>query len=235
MPNSFPLGSIPPLTAWEGETLSFNVKSGLGNPVKFTRRATPSPKGKMTLDEETGAFTYTPATEDRDDIHVWFWARNGEKYEKQKVVITPHPRLPPEFKTIRHEANPAKPSEYTSFVEQPDAEPAIFNNTTAYEDEKGEKAARVRTSQVTVSGIDLVLESESKTNTLFERLRGRTNLRRLTLCADTVTVPNELKLPGTEVHVYARVLRFEGDKAAIVTTPLSVTAKAQERDEGLRG
>ncbi|MET0621533.1 MAG: hypothetical protein ABW250_01000 [Pyrinomonadaceae bacterium] len=231
MSNSFPLGSIPPFTAWEGETLKFNVRSGLGDPVKFTKRATPSPKGKMTLDEKTGAFTYTPASEDRDDIAVWFWARKGEKYEKQKVVITPHPRLPPEFKVIRHEANPPKPSEFTTFVEQPDAAPSIFNNTADYKDES---KAKVRTSQVTISGVDLVLESESKTYPLFERLRGRTNLRRLTLCADTVTVRNELKLPGTEVHIYARVLRFD-EKGAINTTPLSVAARADERDEALRG
>lgn len=231
MSNSFPLGSIPPFTAWEGETLSFNVKSGLGAQVRFTKRATPGPKGKMTLDEKTGAFTYTPASEDRDDIAVWFWARAGAKNEKQKVVITPHPRLPSEFKIIRHEANPPKPSEFTTFVEQPDAAKSIFNNTADYKDEA---AAKIPTSQVTISGIDLVLESESKTYPLFERLRGRTNLRRLTLCADTLTVRNELKLPGTEIHVYARVLRFE-EKGAINTTPLSVAARADEREEALRG
>ena len=233
MPNTFPIGSVPPFTAWEGETLVFNVKSGLGDGVRFTKRATPSPKGKMTLDEKSGAFSYTPAPEDRDDIEVWFWARNGTKDEKQKVVITPHPRLPPEFKIIRHEANEPKTSEYTTFVEQPDDAPSVFNNTLDYVD-KDEAKVKVKTSQVTISGIDLVLESASKTYPLFERLRGRTNLRRLTLCADTITVRNELRLPGTEVHVYARVLRFE-EKGVINTTPLSVTAKAQERDEALRG
>jgi hypothetical protein len=43
VPNTFPLGSIPPLTAWEGETLVFNMRSGLGDRVTFTKRATPSP------------------------------------------------------------------------------------------------------------------------------------------------------------------------------------------------
>ena len=231
MADTFPLGSIPPLTVWEGETLNLNLKSGLGDRVKFTKRATPGPKGQMTLDEKTGAFSYTPAPEDRDAIDVWFWARNGAKFEKQKVVITPHPRLKPEFRIIRREANAPKPAGYVTFVEQPDAEPSIFNNTADYKDADADKF-KVKTSQVTVSGIELLLEG--KTNMLFERLSGRTNLRKLTLCADTVTIRDELKLPGTEVHIYARVLSFE-KSGAVNTTPLSVTVRAQEREEALRG
>src|SRR5262249_27435251 len=97
MADTYSLGSIPPLFAWEGETLTFNVTSNLGNPIKSPKPPTPSPKGKMTIDEKTGVFTYTPAAEDKDEIAVWIRARKGAKDEKQKVFITPHPQLSSEF------------------------------------------------------------------------------------------------------------------------------------------
>src|SRR5262245_66611941 len=97
MADTFPVGSIPPFSVWEGETLSFKVTSRIGSGATFSKRATPSPKGKMAIDEKTGVFTYTPAAEDRDEIAVWIRARRGARDEKQKVFITPHPRLPSEF------------------------------------------------------------------------------------------------------------------------------------------
>jgi hypothetical protein len=235
MPSNFPLGSIPPLYVWEGEVLSFKVTSDLGSGSAYTKRATPAPTGKMSIDERTGAFTYEPSPRDREEIAVVIRARNGAKEVEQTVRITPHPRLPPEFRIIKHEVNPPKSAEFITWVEQVDAEKSVFNNTSDYEDNK---KPEIQTSQITITGIELVLESGSKTNLLFERLRPRANprnnLKRLTLCADTITIRNQLELPGTEVHLYARVLRFEND-GAINTTPLSVTARASTRDEGLKG
>ena len=59
---------------------------------------------------------------------------------------------------------------------------------------------------------------------LYERLSGRTNLRRLTLCGDTVTIRDELKLPGTKARneIYATEatkLYLEAGRAAIAATP----------------
>lgn len=164
----------------------------------------------MSIDEKSGVFTYAPSSSDREEIAVAIRASNGAKEETQTVAITPHPRLPSEFRIIRHEANPPKRSEYSTFVEQADADKRVFNNTSDYDDEA---KAKIQTSHITISGIDLVLERNSKTNLLFERLNPsagpRTNLRRLTLCAETVTIRSELHLPGTEVEIYARLLRFE--------------------------
>ena len=240
MAGTFPLGSIPPLSVWEGETLNFKVTSKLGAGVTYTVRATPAPSGRISIDEKSGVFTYAPSSSDREEIAVAIRASSGAKEETQTVAITPHPRLPSEFRIIRHEANPPKRSDYLTFVEQADPDKRVFNNTLDYDDQK---KPEIQTSHVTISGIDLVLERNSKTNLLFERLHPsagpRTNLRRLTICAETVTIRSELHLPGTQVEIYARLLRFENasdsDKGAIKTTPFSVETKAGKRDEGLKG
>jgi hypothetical protein len=235
MAGTFPLGSIPPLSVWEGETLNFKVTSKLGAGVTFTVHPTPAPSGRMSIDGKSGVFTYAPASSDREEIAVAIRASDGSKEETQTVAITPHPRLAPEFRIIRHESNPPKRTEYETFVEQADPDKRVFNNTTDYDDQK---KPEIQTSHITVSGIDLVLERNSKTSLLFERLHPssgpRTNLRRLTICAETVTIRSELHVPGTDVEIYARLLRFE-NAGAIKTTPFSVEAKASKRDEGLKG
>lgn len=78
------------------------MTSKLGAGTGFRKRAVPSPKGEITINEETGEFKYTPAPEDRDDFVVWIQARNARRDEKQKVFITPHPRLLSEFNVIEH-------------------------------------------------------------------------------------------------------------------------------------
>ena len=105
MADTYSLGSIPPLSAWEGETLTFKVTSTLGERTRFVKRAIPSPKGRTFIDEEKGSFTYEPSPEDKDEFAVWIYARVGNKQESQKVFITPHPRLPSEFNFIEHISN----------------------------------------------------------------------------------------------------------------------------------
>ena len=51
MPDTYPSGGIPPLTAYEGQTLTFTLTSSLGDKTEFTKRATPSPKEKMTIEK----------------------------------------------------------------------------------------------------------------------------------------------------------------------------------------
>src|SRR5690349_17625453 len=106
MAGTFALGSIPPLSVWEGDTLNFKVTSKLGAGSKFTVRATPAAAGAMSIDEKSGAFSFAPKSSDRDELAVEFRASNGGQEEKQTVAITPHPRLPGEFRVIRHKSNP---------------------------------------------------------------------------------------------------------------------------------
>jgi hypothetical protein len=198
-----------------------------------TRRgsATPSPKGKMAIDEKTGVFTYTPAAEDKDEIVVWIRARKGAKVEKQQVFITPQPQLPPEFNCIEHvsEKEPVKDSRlYTTFAEQ-DAEELFFNREGLASDKK------VMTKKVMVSGVKLVIERSNDAGSLYKRLTGRTDLKELTLCADEVVIGCELKLPGTDVNIYARRLSFKdssSETGCITTTPNPITAVSKPPQEG---
>ena len=79
MTGTFPLGGIPPLSVWEGETLNFKVTSKLGAGVTYTVRATPAPSGQMSIDENSGIFTYAPSPKDREEIAVAIRASNGGK------------------------------------------------------------------------------------------------------------------------------------------------------------
>jgi len=200
--------------------------------VKFSVRATPVPKGKLSLDENTGSFSYQAAPEDRDEFSVAI--RHGEK--SQSFSITPQPRLPSDFHVIEHvSAPPAKDSRvYVTYCEE-DAGRAIFNNQSDY---KNESDAQIDTKRVTLAGVKLVLERTEDPSSLYNRLNGRTDLRELIICADEIIIGSPLKLPGTEVSIYARVLTFQG-AGQIITTPLSVPTRPPRdktgREEGLRG
>jgi hypothetical protein len=242
MTDTYPLGGVPPLSAREGEALTFKVTTGLGTGVTFTKLAMPSPKGKTSIDEKTGVFTYTPASEDRDEFAVWIRARKGAKNEKQQVFITPQPRLPSEFNVIEHvSSQPPEPASrlYTTVAEQ-DAGEFIFNPTGV-----GDKP--VMTKKVTASGVTLIIERNEDEGSLYNRLTrvgdgkaekgGRADLKELTLCADEIVIRCELKVPGTDVNIFARRLRFEGsgeDIGRIDTSPLAITASS-DKDEGMDG
>ena len=102
MADSYPLGTIPPLSLWDGETLTFTITTPKTNGAKFSMRATPIPKGKLSLDENTGVFSYQAAREDREEFSVTL--RHGEK--TQSFSITPQPRLPSDFHVIDHISDP---------------------------------------------------------------------------------------------------------------------------------
>ncbi len=230
MADSYSLGTIPPLSLWEGETLTFTVTSPRSDGARFSVRATPIPKGRLSLDENTGVFTYQAAPEDREEFSVAI--RHGEK--TQSFPITPQPRLASDFHTIDHKSDPPSPDSrlYITYSEE-DAGRTIFNNQS-----DSPSGAEIDTKRVTVAGVKLVIENSNDPSSLYKRLNGRTDLRELTLCADEVVIGSELKLPGTEVSIYARVLTFKG-AGQINTTPLSVQTRPPKeksgREEGLRG
>jgi hypothetical protein len=234
------LGSIPPLPVFKGEDLNIAVQSTLDPGATYSLSYEgPGPKGKIALNASTGAFSYTPAPQDRTPFKAVIHAKKDSKSEQQTVVITP--QLPSEFNVIQHRsAERAAPDpegwQYIAFLEDALAEKEVFNNEIEYEDGKEPK---IETKQVVASGVRLVLERSDK-YPLFKRLdgdkkfNGRTNLKRLTLCADEVVVRSRLELPGTDVSIYARKLTFEKD-GQIVTTPRSVTTQATGRMDAHKG
>jgi hypothetical protein len=234
MADWYEIGSVPPISAWEGETLAFSIRRHTGyDPFKM--HVTPTPKGKISIDEKDGDFSYTPAAEDRDDLTVTIQAGEG-RLDKQTFIVTPHPRLPSEFNFIDHVSKtPPDPASrfYITFAEQ-DAGEFRFNDI---EEVGAGSRPKVMTRKVTVSGVKLVLEKKGNRNWLYDKLKDRTTLKELTLYADEVVVGCAMNLPGTDVTIYARSLVFDdssGEMACINTTPLAVKV-ASTKDDGLDG
>jgi hypothetical protein len=72
---------------------------------------------------------------------------------------------------------------------------------------------------------------------LFTRFHQRTNLKSLTIYAEKIYVRGALRLPGTNVNVYAKELRFEdtAGQASLDTTPFSYLIGANQFQNGLPG
>jgi hypothetical protein len=234
MADAYEIGTIPAISAWEGETVKFSVKRRSGT-ADYVMDVKPTPKGKISIDKTLGDFSYTPAPEDREELTVSIQAGEG-RLDKQTFTITPHPRLPSEFNFIDHVSKtPPDPASrfYITFAEQ-DAGELRFNDI----EEVGQGSrAKVMTKKVTVSGVKLVLEKKGKGNWLYEKLKDRTTLKELTLYADEVVVGCGMLLPGTDVTIYARSLVFDdsgGETACLNTTPLPVKMPST-KDDGLNG
>src|SRR6185369_4301528 len=116
---------------------------------------------------------------------------------------------------------PDKASTFFTTFSQEDAGEDYFNRSALPGDQP------IMTKKVSIAGVSLVFEEgreeDDDDESLYQRLRGRSDIRQLIICADEVVIGCELKLPGTDVHIYARELRFEdknGKIARIETTPL---------------
>ncbi len=241
MPDTYAIGSIPPISAWEGHTATFTVTGPAGPGTKFSIQPSRQPKGKIAIGEATGIFTYTPTSDDRETFTVVFRAGQTD----QTVSVAPQPRLPSDFNIIEHVSNPPDPASrlYLTYFEE-DAGRTVFNNQSDYTNKAD---VEIETKHVRVVGVKLVIDRSNDPASLYKRLNDRGDLRQLTLCADEVVIGSPINLPGTEVCIYARILRFELG-ATINTTPLSVktapvkgiwdgdkVVEKPGRDEGLRG
>jgi hypothetical protein len=79
---------------------------------------------------------------------------------------------------------------------------------------------------VTLSGKRIVLEAQGDTR-FYDAVHNRPNLQRLNIYAEELVVRAPVKLPQTELTIYARELRFEdppGAAASLDTTPETRTA-----------
>ncbi len=103
---------------------------------------------------------------------------------------------------------------YVSFTQTENFGTEVFNGT--------ERTTR----DVTVSGVTLVFDmaaGDALMKSMILQPDGRPweDIRRFNIYADTVVVKSQLRLPGTQVLVQARELRFE-DQGAIDTTPIDL-------------
>ena len=93
-----------------------------------------------------------------------------------------------------------------------------------------------QTQSVVISGHVLIFE-EGHDNGLWESYHDYKTLQDLELHADTIIIRGALKLPQTNVTMYARELRFEDTNgtASVNTTPYSLDIPALPQKAGLAG
>ncbi len=147
--------------------------------------------------------------------------------------------------------NPAQATplpEYTAFglepvVGLPDPESRQYITKTVRDNPAMDFNAELdkTTQSVVISGHVLVFEPGHE-NGLWDSYhsdesQNHKTLKELELHADTVIIRGALRLPQTDVTIYARELRFEDNSeiASINTTPYSATVVAEPQKTGLTG
>jgi FG-GAP-like repeat/Divergent InlB B-repeat domain len=228
------IGGVPPQYAPHGSTLTFQLRSTTtaDGPATFHHTldpAYPKPKGIPTLDGSSGVFTYTPAAADKFEFRVTFLSIvAGAILDTQDVVIRPIVSLPAESDII--EPRPHRPdprsTDYLLVTQSQNAAPEAFNGIQR------------TTWNVEVSGKDVIFESHTPLyGALHTRFHNRPDIKTLSIYAETLTIKSPLKLPGTNVVIYARYLRFEdtAGQGSLETTPIGFLSGAGQFQNGAAG
>lgn len=215
----YEFGAIPDQRLWVGESnqLTFQVTTQELDPNAELSMLVIGENlaNQITLDPETGVFVYDPDEDDINPFEVIFQATvgsNGSTQEhEQRVRITPLPRLPAERHIVDDSSRPPTRSLYTT-VEETDGQNLYFN------------AAHRDTKQISVQGIQVVYDPGSLDHSLAI-IEGREDIYSLDINADVVIIRQRMHVPGTNVTIKARELRFEGS-GQINTTPTSKAVPA---------
>ena len=225
----YEIGRIPPGRVDQGDILVFMVhadEQGLDASLSMEISDADPPQGRVEFDPSTRLFTYQPDPQDRESFDVIFFPSAAEDAVSQTVKITP---VSHEHEVLTGSLTHADPQsrDYITVDMVKSASPRTLNHlpdtTTTYD--------------VSISGKTLVIE-RGHDNNLFD-FDDRKNIARFSLSADTVIVRSPLRLPQTDVTIYANELRFE-DKvpeefASISTTPDNFRKVADSPNEGLPG
>ena len=172
---------------------------------------------RISLDDN-GLFTYQYDSEDRFDISVAFEAVVNDETKSQLVTIRTN-EIQSEFELV---AEPGELPDATDYVVvSEEILGGHFFNTQERQ-----------TRRIEISGKRVHLIPEDK-NGLFERFvyhqgtSTNADIQELAIYAETVVIGGKVRLPGTDVTIFAKELIFEdNDDAQIDTTPLSYTFAA---------
>lgn len=211
----FEVGEIPSLNAPNGQTMRLAVRSSdLGEDATITVSSDSPPRGPVTYDERSGVISYTPDPIDKRPFTLKVVASAGGRTRTQTIEITPMPQLPPEQTT------------FGLFPQHPlpdaDSKDYLLRNEVLSEVAEQFNTELRRTRTVTLIGKDIVFQPGHQ-NGLFEIYHDASDVRSMTIYAEKVIVKSVLKLPRTDLTIYARSLEFD-DQAGptlIQTTPRS--------------
>ncbi len=225
----YSISNIPPQVVRHGATLQFQVKADESAAATFAFTLDPDypvvPLGALSLNAASGLFSYKPAAADKFEFSVKFAGSvNGVPAVTQTVVITPLADLPPESDLLAA----TRPT--------PDPESVDYQLVTQSLGKTKEMHNGVEQPlrDVQISGKRIVFATG---NPLYERFNGARDLKSVTITAETVVIRSPLMLPGTNVTIYARELRFEdtAGKASLDTTPKDYSTGASQFSAGLQG
>ncbi|MDY6833776.1 MAG: PKD domain-containing protein [Chloroflexota bacterium] len=136
-------------------------------------------------------------------------------------------------------AAPVLPPEYTTLVLDPvhpvpnpeSGDYLVVNTVTSNREESFNHLSR-HTRSIAISGKTVVFRKGHE-NGLYS-LNGNNDIKELKVYAERVVIGSPLHLPQTNVTIYARTLRFEGD-GCINTTPRSLTHRPAQFAPGKQG
>jgi len=221
----FWIGEIPDQAVWQGGRMQFLVAASGMPSATFAIQANPQPHGTVLIERVSGStywvFQYVPDASDKADFMVTVTATDGGATTSQSFVISPQPILPAEqtvFGTTQHTGPPITTYETETFeVESLLEEDFNYTNRKTY--------------KVQIVGETVEIEA-GNANGLYEAyFDGRPDIKEMEIIGETVVFRSPALLKQTDVTIYARQLRFEGD-GQLKTTPEEILTSPGQLQDG---
>lgn len=228
-PPVYSFAELPKQMFSNGKTLLISLQD---NPVaKYSVTADPKPEGNLGINAQ-GLLTFSPSRRDAGNFKLTLVKRDPSGASSQRdVTVSLFANLAPEYTLVSksREKPPEESSQYILTTESEGPQHRLFNNL-----------ADRKVMDIVVSGKTIILDAKSDKNQLMQRFKNRTDIESITIYAQTLLVRSRVEVPGADVHVYARELRFDDGTepvgtAAIVTTPLTNTILPGTGQSGLPG
>jgi hypothetical protein len=227
------IGAIPDQVAWHNGRIQFLVSAPDMPSASFAVETNPQPGGTISLEPVAGSdywlFQHVPAATDKADFTVTIVASVDGRTMSQSFVISSQPILPPEqtvFGTAGHTPPPITTYETETF-ERKSLVPENFN---------GENLETYRV-QIIGETVEIEAKHANGPNGLYEAYfdGNRRDIREMEIIGETVVFRSPARLKQTDVTIYARELRFEGD-GQLKTTPAEIlTSPGQNNGTGIDG
>jgi hypothetical protein len=219
------IGAIPNQAVWSNGTIQFLVSSRDLPSASLAMEVSPHPSGATSLEHFAGSdwiFRHVPDATEKTDFTVTVVASLGTQTRSQSFVINPQPVLPPEqtvFGTAEH-TGPVITSYETETFERKSLVPESFNGQSLV------------TYRVQIVGETVEIEAGHE-NGLYEAYfdGNRRDIKEMEIIGEIVVFRSPARLKQTDVTIYARELRFEGN-GQMKTTPEEILTSPGQLPDG---
>ncbi len=232
LPNAMTLtlDAIPDQAVWSGGTNEFLVHWTGITPVTFTIEAFPPPSGNLSLVARSANdwfFQYVPALADKAPFTVTITASASGQIVSQSFLLTPQLNLPPEqtvFGMDRHTQPVAVTTYGMTIFDRESLQPEPLNYQTG------------TVHSVRIIGETVEIQA-GHANGLYgayfnsDEILARRDIKEMEIIADRLIIRSPVRLKQTDVTIYARELRFEGD-GRIITRPEEITTSPGSDNTG---